>query len=99
MRESIPVKREPRCFGVDYEECCGCPRYTPFWTDLSDREDGEQVPMCRTCARKCGRVPTNDEYFSAADQMELLLIDIPEIALADDHPPPPMIRWGSDMYI
>lgn len=98
MRAFIPVKRQPRDLGEDYEECCGCTRYTPFWTDLPDREDGEQVPMCRTCARKCVRPPTNDEYFSAADQMELP-IGMPEIARADDHPPPPMIRWGSDMYL
>ena len=67
--QTIPVDPQPD-LEPPYEECCFCFTPTPLWTNLPDRESGEQVACCLECAQKRKReeVPTKQAWFQAAEK-------------------------------
>jgi hypothetical protein len=58
----IPVVRTQ---DRDFDLCCFCRHRTGMWTDLPDREPGEQVACCDSCASRAEPedVPTKAEWF------------------------------------
>ncbi len=54
---SIPYKKEADEVSLPEEKCCFCRIPTNYWTDLPDRQPGEQVAICLHCA---GRAEPKD---------------------------------------
>lgn len=46
----ISIEREPQDMGPA-EHCCFCCAPSRMWTTLEDREPGEQVACCESCAK------------------------------------------------
>ena len=75
---SIPIEKEefPE---QPFERCCFCRRPTPWWTNLSDREPGQQVACCPQCAktrRQPESVPEKREWVESERQFRVAMEDV-----------------------
>ena len=64
---AVPIKKDKHA-EPPYEQCFSCRTPTIFWTDLADRDAGQQVACCPGCA--CDHQPhevlTKHEWFAEA---------------------------------
>lgn len=53
----------------DTERCCFCRAHTHTWTNLPDRQPGQQVACCEACARVADPVdvPTKKAWMRAEE--------------------------------
>lgn len=75
----IPLQREDKSMGVARERCCFCRVPTSSWTKLPDREPGDQVACCSSCAKsyRSEDVPSKRYWCQREDIVQVALGAVP----------------------